>query len=287
MKHLKILGIYRLPLFSNNAIEADRLILDESLAQLQRLAPEAEIQTIDESNISKILSPFDLVLTMSQSEQTLQILAKDFKDSVVWNSPQAIRNCYRKTMSKILSELNVGYVPYQILPTDGSITPKMEAGEHYWLKRSDFHALTNEDVTFAETSHEAGEKIRHFRERGVTEIIVQRHIHGDIYKFYGVKGKFFRAIRVRDNLSLGAPLEENTWAPMKASAEKAAAALGVSIFGGDCILDKEGNFHFIDLNDWPSFRICRNDAAAAIAALSWDYLRTLPHASSRSSARHV
>ena len=49
------------------------------------------------------------------------------------------------------------------------------------------------------------------------------------------------------------------------------------IFGGDAILDDHGCFHFIDLNDWPSFRICRDDAARAVGTLARDFLEgTIP-----------
>jgi hypothetical protein len=52
----------------------------------------------------------------------------------------------------------------------------------------------------------------------------------------------------------------------------AADALGLMIYGGDAIVDSEGKFHLIDLNDWPSFRICREDAARAIAELALAHL---------------
>ncbi len=44
-------------------------------------------------------------------------------------------------------------------------------------------------------------------------------------------------------------------------AAQSAEALGLMIYGGDAIVDAEGKFHLIDLNDWPSFRICREDAS--------------------------
>ena len=44
-----------------------------------------------------------------------------------------------------------------------------------------------------------------------------------------------------------------------------AQKLNVPIYGGDVIIDKEGNFWFIDFNDFPSFSICRDKAAKAIA----------------------
>ena len=46
-----------------------------------------------------------------------------------------------------------------------------------------------------------------------------------------------------------------------------AAALGVSVYGGDAIVRADGSFCLIDFNDWPSFSRCREEAADAIASL--------------------
>jgi hypothetical protein len=272
LKPLKILGIYRDPKFSNNAIEADRLILQEALAKIQgSFGSDLQLDYWEEGEVASKKNPaFDLVFTMSQSEATLVAIDKLFPNTPVWNSTQAIRNYYRKTMSQTLIDLPVNYVPFQILATDQF--PDINAGESYWLKRSDFHAICDDDVTLAESPAEASLKLAKFRERGVSEVIVQKHIVGDIYKFYGVKNKFFRPIRVRSFLT-------NPPAPDLAGLERMAAisanALELKIYGGDAILDAQGKFHLIDLNDWPSFRICREDASSAIAELAGEFLSEL------------
>lgn len=271
MKPLKILGVFRDPKFSNNAIEADRLILQESLARIEEaLGSSVKISFLEEGEIiASARGTFDLVLTMAQSEEALIALENAFPN--VWNSSAAIRNCYRKNMSETLIRLPVNYVPFQILPTDGTAQPKLEAGQAYWLKRSDFHAISDEDVSLAETSAEAESKLEKFRTRGVREVILQKHVVGDIYKFYGVEGKFFRPIRVRNFLN---QTKEPDFTSLERAASQSARALGVVIYGGDAILDADGIFHLIDLNDWPSFRICRPDASQAIASLVIDRLHS-------------
>jgi len=47
---------------------------------------------------------------------------------------------------------------------------------------------------------------------------------------------------------------------------KAAGALGLEIYGGDCIATAAGKLVLIDLNAWPSFALFREEAASAIAA---------------------
>lgn len=284
MQPLKILGIYRHPMFSNNAIEADRLILERSLEELQRISPfPLSLEMAEESEAAKIKGRFSLVLTMAQDEKTLKILDQALVGSTVWNSQTAIRNCYRKTMSRILSGHPVNYVPYQLLSTDGSVAPQLDPKETYWLKRSDFHAIADEDVTLAESNQEVASKLERFRIRGVKEVILQRHIHGDIYKFYGVAGRLFRPIRVRNFLDSSSTPD---FTSLEKSAEISANALGLKIFGGDAILDSEGKFHLIDLNDWPSFRLCRDDAAKAIAGLALTHL-TATRASEKTPAAAV
>ncbi len=281
MQPFKILGIYRHPMFSNNAIEADRLILEQSIVELRQLCRfPLRVEMAEESEAEKISGSYDLVLTMAQDEKTLKILDSSLANSVVWNSQTAIRNCYRKTMSQLLINLEVGYVPYQPLPTDGSVAPSLEAGSSYWLKRSDFHAIADEDVTLAESAEEVFTKLARFQSRGVEEVILQKHVHGDIYKFYGVKDRFFRPIKVRSFLT-NSPIPNFTL--LEQTTARSAEALGLKIYGGDAILDQEGNFHLIDLNDWPSFRLCRPEAARAIADLCLSHL--LPLASKREPLR--
>lgn len=266
MKSKKILGIYRLPLFSNNAIEADRLILEESIARLRTAVPNLDITFLEESEASTARNVYDLVLTMAQSEETLKHLEQTFPEHLVWNSSAAIRNCYRLAMSNKLIALNVGYVPFQVIHTEAPKLELLPEDGSYWLKRSDFHAIADEDVSLAEGKAEIQEKIARFKARGVKEVLLQQHIHGDIYKFYGVKDHFFRPIKVRDFLN------GNHAAPdmqrLQAVVEESANALGLLIYGGDCVLDSSGKFHLIDLNDWPSFRLCRPEAAQAIADLA-------------------
>lgn len=283
MNALKILGIYRDPKFSNNAIEADRLILQESLAKVQRAfgSPvQVDFWEEGEAKTNTSAENYDLVLTMTQSEDTLAALDRIFPKSLVWNSTRAIRNCYRKTMSRTLAALAVNYVPFQTLPTDGSAHVQLEEKTSYWLKRSDFHAICDDDVSLAENQAEVIAKLAKFRARGVQEVIVQPHIAGEIYKFYGVAGKFFRPIKVRSFLP-NPPAPDLT--ALEQMAAVSAEALGLVIYGGDAILDAHGKFHLIDLNDWPSFRICRDDASSAIASLVNDYL-TRPRPAAKAPA---
>ena len=54
---------------------------------------------------------------------------------------------------------------------------------------------------------------------------------------------------------------------LAALTSRAAAALGLEVYGGDAIVSKGGEIAIIDLNAWPSFALFRSVAAAKIAAL--------------------
>ena len=47
---------------------------------------------------------------------------------------------------------------------------------------------------------------------------------------------------------------------------RAAAALGLEVYGGDVIVTPSGNIVLLDLNAWPSFALYRDEAAVAIAS---------------------
>ena len=50
----------------------------------------------------------------------------------------------------------------------------------------------------------------------------------------------------------------------------AARAVGLEVYGGDCVFSPSAGVALIDLNDWPSYGPCRAAAADAIA----DHLET-------------
>jgi D-alanine-D-alanine ligase-like ATP-grasp enzyme len=54
-------------------------------------------------------------------------------------------------------------------------------------------------------------------------------------------------------------------ARLRDAALGAAAALGLEIFGGDAIIQADGEPVIIDLNAWPSYALYRDEAAQAIA----------------------
>ena len=121
------------------------------------------------------------------------------------------------------------------------------------------------------------EKISEFEARGITQYTISAHVPGDLIKFYGVEGTgFFRYFyptddgdtkfgdEHRNGEARHFPFEVEA---MHACTEQLAKAVGIKVYGGDCIVGEDGSFCIIDFNDWPSFSRCREDAATAIALI--------------------
>ena len=108
----------------------------------------------------------------------------------------------------------------------------------------------------------ARDAIAAFARRGITAACLQRHVAGEVIKFYAVCGGAFFAWYGAE----GVRIDRDTESRIRALAEAGAASLELEVFGGDCVRDVNGSLWLIDLNDWPSYGRCRFGAAEAIAA---------------------
>jgi hypothetical protein len=136
------------------------------------------------------------------------------------------------------------------------------------VKRGDVHAMTSADVLFAPTLEAVRTGLADFAARGISRAALQDHVAGTVVKFYGiVDGRFFRCYT--DAATVPAPIPR-LWE----AAHAGAVALGLDVFGGDLVVGDDGRPVLVDVNDWPSFARCRDEAAGAIADYVIDRLRT-------------
>jgi hypothetical protein len=183
------------------------------------------------------------------------------------NTPQAVLNTYRDRMVALLDEAAVSFVPSRLVPTIGTV----EVGPlPLWVKRADVHNTQDGDVRFATTAAEAAAALAGLAARGIPRAILQPHIEGDLVKFYGIGGNarsdgtpaWFRWFYHRNQKVAGHPLDP---VALGRTVRRAAAALGLEVYGGDAIATAGGVTVLLDLNAWPSFALYREEAAAAIA----------------------
>ena len=266
-----IVAIGRAERYSPNSVEKDAAIMRSVCMEMERKGFEVSMIGEDvfaagkggerEGNFEA-----KLYLTMGRHEVTLRMLRSlEDKGYDVLNATDAIELCcHRDRLNQRLREAGVTLAP--------------EQGDHgYWLKRADGVAEGPGDVVFAADGQELERQKEAMRSRGVTRMEVSAHIEGDLVKFYGVRGSgFFFTCYPGDDHDWKFADEQRNGKPhhypyqqseLHRMAEKAADAVGIDIYGGDCIIDQEGQFYIIDFNDWPSFGRCRKEATEAIVAL--------------------
>lgn len=271
---IKVLGIYREEKFSNRAIEADKDILDEVLQSILYLHNGATITKIRPEDIGhKVLEfNYDLVFSMAQEENILSYLELlEKRGTVVVNSAKAVRNCYRGKLSELLMLKKISYPKFMSLNVDQNDFLPFDSSLGYWVKRGDFHAVVDEDVVYIKNIQEIRPVLENFRDRGVNEVILQEGLVGELFKFYGVRNVFFnlrhmgRTTSDRYNYLPGNPNIRIDRNHLENLVHKTAAALELDYFGGDIIVSDNGDIHFIDFNDWPSFRTCKKIVAPKMA----------------------
>jgi len=258
-------GIYRELAHSPGRIDADRAILEsvgEALAargfNVELVAADVEFDT-----------HFANIFVMCERGPVLDRLRNAEKTgSIIVNSPDAIHNTYRHRMVELFARHHVAAPASQIVASDAN-TPRPPTG--VWVKRYDFHATEARDVMYAASEEGWREALHGFAKRGIPFVVAQENVPGDLVKFYGVRNamapvdsNWFEWFYHRDKGMLGYSFEV---LGLRRVAFDAAAALGLEIFGGDAIIQADGEPVIVDINAWPSYARCRDRAAQAIAEL--------------------
>ncbi|MFZ0195300.1 MAG: hypothetical protein WAL14_10820 [Pseudolabrys sp.] len=255
-------GIYRELAHSPGRIDDDSAIMKSVGEALTARGFHVELATADAAFETRSTNMF----VMCERGAVLDRLKTAEKEgSIVVNSSEAIRNTYRHRMIELFAQHHVPAPASQIVASDAS-KPRPAAG--VWIKRYDFHATQSCDVIYAASEDGWHEALDRFAKRGIPFIIAQEHVAGDLVKFYGVRSSaevmanWFEWFYHRDKGMLGHSFEASR---LRQAAFAAAAALGLEIFGGDAIIQPDGEPKIVDINAWPSFARYRDQAAQAIA----------------------
>lgn len=270
---MKIAAIERSPLHSPGMVENDRAILGATAHKLMQAGHSVHIM-----NSSPTDKKYDAVVSMARDSDTLDALqGLEEYGTIILNSPTAVRRCSRNLFTEILALNRIPQPQYSII--ESSRLPA--EGYPLWFKRADGWSCHPQDVSFVQSPDKAAEAIKSMQARGIDRIICSRHIVGDIIKFYGVSGTKASQALFRlhypnvEKTKFGlekhnGPCCNHPFDPveLQETAFAAARAIGLDIFGGDCIVSSDGKIHIIDINDFPSFTAYRNEAAEAIALLT-------------------
>lgn len=262
--------------YSPNHIGNDAAIFNAVADQLRKRGCEVKIYNEEQFQSQDISE--DIILNMCRERRSIEKLeALEESGKLVINSGFGIENCTRERMTRILLGNNIPYPDSLIVNTNEDVRQELvEKGyTNVWVKRGDFHAMHKEDVSYCRHPQETQEVLHEYYYRGIKRAVINKHLPGDLIKFYGVSNQDwfywfypfdeghskygYEAINGKSH-GLQFDLEA-----LKAQCQKASEIMDVKIFGGDCIVDEDGTVRIIDFNDWPSFAPCRDEAAPHIA----------------------
>lgn len=276
MAEIKIAGVMRAGAYSPNHIGNDAAIFNAVADRLRKRGCEVRIYSEEQFQASEIEE--EIILDMCRERESIaKLIELEERGRLVINSGNGITNCTRERMTRLLIGNDIPYPDSLIVNTNEDIRGELERAGFgpVWIKRGDFHAMHKEDVSYCRHAEEAQEVLHEYFYRGINRAVINRHLVGDLVKFYGVKGQpFFYWFYPFDEghskygheavngKSQGYPFDADA---LHALCERAAGVMDVDIYGGDGIVDEEGNVRIIDFNDWPSFAPCREEGANAIA----------------------
>lgn len=277
MADTKIAAILRAGAYSPNHIGNDAAIINLTCEQLRKRG--CQVKTYSEEQLIAGAVKEPIVIHMCRDQRSFPILqAMEDSGRLVINSGYGVENCTRERLTRILLGSGIPYPESLMVNTNQTVTEQMEriGMERAWIKRGDTYAMHKEDVTYVRHPEEAQEVLQEYFLRGIKRAVINRHLDGDQVKFYGVRDTdYFYCLYPFEKTysSKGddkAPRRGGEEArfdidKFRDACDRAADILDIRIYGGDAIIDPEGNFSIIDFNDWPSFAPCRVEASGVIA----------------------
>lgn len=278
---MKILGISRAHKYSPNLADNDGAIFKAVISALESSGHSVE-HISEEEMVQYDYSSFDKVFTMARDTFSIVLLEKD--------TDTKTQKKFINSIDGILTATNKAAVASQMLDA-GIPQPEFLVGEKrkllfcsaeskndivppLWLKNCDGSAVVANDTVFCNSKEDFEKAFNDFEARGVNMWIAQMHQPGDLIKFYGVEGTSFFSWSYASESHSKFVLEaingkEHGYSfnpeRVKLYADMIAKKINVPIYGGDAVIDVNGNFYFIDFNDFPSFSSCREEATKAIA----------------------
>ena len=231
--------------YSPNHIGNDAAIFNATADQLRKRGCVVNIYSEEQFNSGKVTEK--IILNMCREQASIKRLQEEEdRGSIVINSGYGIENCTRERMTRILLGNNIPYPDSIIVDTDEAVVAKLSQANinNCWIKRGDFHAMHKEDVSYVRHAEEAQEVLQEYFYRGIKRAVINRHLVGDLIKFYGIRNSPFfywfypfdeghskYGLEAINGKSKGIDFDIEH---LKKICHDASEALGVEIYGGDC-----------------------------------------------------
>ncbi len=262
-------GIFREETHSPGRESDDAEILRLAAKSLEAKGFQVDLRGPDELGGSPGHTRPRAIFLMCERLPVLRELASWERDGIVAvNRPSAVLDTYRERMIARFAEAAVPFIESRSVATSDE---RVTALAPVWVKRGDVHNTQEGDVVLANGAAAIARALEGMATRGIPRAVIQPHVDGDLIKFYGIGREqwpaeaslWFRWFYHKDQRLAGHRFDEAALAQL---VRRAAAALGLEIYGGDCIVTPGGGLVLIDLNAWPSFALYRDEAGLTIGA---------------------
>jgi len=256
-----MIGIFREEIYSPNRIGDDAEILRLTAEEIRRKGFPVQLKKPEDLTPE---TPPDMTFAMCEGPISLRILEKwESKGYAIVNGPSAIRNTHRYRMLPLLDRTPVPFPKTMLIQTTESVNGHFDIPKGVWVKRGDVHSTQPNDVQLHFDRRSIDMTLRSLHSRWVKHAVLQEHVQGDLIKFYGVLGQnWFRHFYHKPEDNHGYPFSVEQ---IQKTAEMAAYKLGLQVFGGDFVVTEDSHY-LIDINSWPSFAPCREEASKQIAS---------------------
>lgn len=260
---MRCLAIFREITNSPNRESDDALILKAVCDELIRLG--VKVHLIEPEVIDDVLNEkWDCVVPMCENPQNLEKVRKI--DAVFINSVESVYNCYRIKMFDLVMRRCSDIFPQTEIRSMKDFPgekPSFMDGYGVWVKRGDVHNTCLHDVHYVKKWEDAINVKKDFETRNIKDVLIQKHISGDLIKFYGVgPRKWFSWFYHKPSIVKNYKFDEKL---LEEYAARFADAVGVEVYGGDAIVDENSRIYIIDINSWPSFARVRDKVKKEIA----------------------
>ena len=192
MAEIKIAGVMRAGAYSPNHIGNDAAIFNAVAEHLRKRG--CEVNVYNEEQFQKLDLPEEIIVNMCREQASIaKLQALEEQGRLVINSGFGIENCTRERMTRLLLGHGIPYPDSLMVNTNEAVTDDLrKAGfTSCWIKRGDFHAMHKEDVSYCRHPEEAQEVLHEYFYRGIKRAVINRHLPGDLIKFYAVSGQPF------------------------------------------------------------------------------------------------
>ena len=262
--------------YSPNHIGNDAAIFNAVADQLRRRGCEVEVMSEEQFRNTAISQPV-IINMCRERESVIKLQQLEEEGKLVINSGFGIENSTRERMTRILLGNLIPCPDTLMVNTNEKVIDDLkERGiSACWIKRGDYHSMHKEDVSYCRHPEEAQDVLHEFFFRGIKRAVINKHLTGDLIKFYGVVGQPFfywfypfdqeHSIYGNEEITERVrkiPFDEDY---LKKICMRTADILDLKVYGGDCIIEGDGSIKIIDFNDWPSFAPCRKEASVYIA----------------------